>query len=391
MKVGKVGAAWLMAACLGVSGALGCKKEGEKPQLPPLDVQVEKVEKKDVTLYSEWVGTTTGYVNAEIRPKVQGFLLKQNYTDGAVVKEGDVLFEIDPRQFQAAYDQAEGQLKRAQAALGKSELDVARYTPLAAQGAVSQQELDDAIQQRAADIAQVFSAQAELQQARLNLGWTKVTSPVTGIAGIAIAQIGDLVGETTVLANAAQLDPMKVSFPIGEIEYLRFAKPINENSQRGDRNDAPPVELILANGDKYPESGKISVAALEVSETTGTITIQALFPNPGFLLRPGQYALVRMPTDRRPGATVIRQRAVNELQGLTQVAVVGADDVVQWRTVKMGPRTGSDWVVESGIEPGETIVVEGLQKIRDGMKVAPTPWTPPSPEKAAAAQPPAGK
>lgn len=390
--MGKVRAGGWLALCIGLGMASGCKKEeGQKAELPPLDVQVEKVEKRDVTLYSEWVGTTTGFVNAEIRPKVQGFLLRQKYADGAVVKEGDVLFEIDPRQFQAAYDEAEGQLKRAQAALGKSELDVARYTPLAAQGAVSQQELDNAIQERAANVAQVYSAQAALQTARLNLGWTKVTSPITGIAGIAIAQIGDLVGETTVLANAAQLDPMKVAFPLGEIEYLRFAKPINESSQRGDHNDSPPVELILANGEKYPKPGRISVAGLVVSETTGTITIQALFPNPDFILRPGQYALVRMPTDERKGATVIRQRAVNELQGLTQVAVVGEDDVVQWRTVKMGPRTGSDWIVESGLEPGETIVVEGLQKIRDGMKVAPTPWQPPSPAKEAAAQPAAGK
>ena len=389
--MGKISGVGALALCLGLAAASGCKKADEKAALPPLDVQVEQVEKKDVTLYSEWVGTTTGYVNAEIRPKVQGFLLKQRYTDGAVVKEGDVLFEIDPRQFQAAYDQAEGQLKRAQAALGKSEIDVARYTPLAAQGAVSQQELDNAIQERAANLAEVFSAQATLQQARLNLAWTKVTSPVTGIAGIAVAQIGDLVGETTVLANVSQLDPMKVSFPIGENEYLRFAKPINETSERREQYTGPPVELILSNGEKFPQAGRISVAGLAVSETTGTIMIQALFPNPGFFLRPGQFALVRMPTDRRAGAVVVRQRAVNELQGLTQVAVVTPENVVQWRTVQMGPRSGSDWIVDSGLEPGETVVVEGLQKIRDGMKVSPKPWQPPSPGQEAAAQPAAGK
>lgn len=380
---------WL--ATLGVGFAVatgsGCERASEKPAPPPLDVQVETVETRDVTLYSEWVGTTTGFVNAQIRPKVQGFLLRQRYKDGDVVKEGEVLFEIDPRQFQAAFDQAVGDLKRAEAALGKSEIDVARYTPLAAQGAVSQQELDNAIQERAANMAQVYSAQAALQQARLNLDWTKVTSPVTGIAGIAIAQLGDLVGETTVLANVAQLDPIKVAFPIGENEYLRFAKRIAEGTRSADRSTSPPVELLLSDGEKYSRTGEVSVAGLEVSETTGTITIQAYFPNPDYILRPGQYALVRLPTDSRKGAVVIRQRAVNELQGLTQVAVVSPENVVGWRTVALGPRTGSDWIVDSGLAGGETVVVEGLQKIRDGMKVAPTPWKAPSPATAKAAEP----
>lgn len=382
--------AWSIVAVLGaLVFTAGCSREEAKPEMPPMDVLVQKVEARDVELFTEWVGTTTGFVNAEIRPKVSGFLLEQKYVDGAVVKEGELLFQIDPRQFQAAYDQAVGQVQRAQAALGKSELDVARYTPLAAQGAVSQQELDDAIQQRAANRAEVDSARAQLEQARLNLDWTRVTSPVTGIAGISVAQIGDLVGEQTVLTSVAQLDPIKVSFPISENEYLRYAKTINEDGRTG-RSTGPPVSLILSNGQTYPSPGKIQVAGLAVNETTGTIIIQAYFPNPDYTLRPGQFGLIRAATDRREGAIVIPQRAVNELQGLTQVALVGADNVVKWQTVKLGPRTGSDWIVDSGLAVGETIVVEGLQKIRDGMKVAPKPWQPgPAPGAATAATEPA--
>lgn len=384
---------WRARSIAAVLGALvlssGCSREEAKPEMPPMDVLVQKVEARNVELFTEWVGTTTGFVNAEIRPKVSGFLLQQKYSDGAVVKEGELLFQIDPRQFQAAFDQANGGLQRALAALGKSELDVARYTPLAAQGAVSQQELDDAIQTRAANKAEVDSARAQLEQARLNLDWTRVTSPVTGIAGISVAQIGDLVGEQTVLTSVSQLDPIKVAFPISENEYLRYAKGINEDNRTGERS-GPPVSLILSNGETYPLPGKIQVAGLAVNETTGTIIIQAFFPNPDYTLRPGQFGLIRAATDRREGAIVIPQRAVNELQGLTQVAVVGANDVVKWQTVKLGPRTGSDWIIDSGLTVGETIVVEGLQKIRDGMKVAPKPWQPgPAPGAATAATEPA--
>jgi len=371
----------LTALC---AAAASCGKKEEGVGAAP-EVVVAPVVKKDVEVYTEWVGTTTGLVNAQIFPKVQGYLLNQVYEDGSLVKEGDLLFRIDPRQFQAAVDQALGQLGRAQAALGKSELDVKRYTPLAAEGAVSQQELDDAIQQRAANRAEVESTKAALENARLNLDWTRVLSPITGIAAIATAQVGDLVGPTTQLTAVSQLDPIKVTFPISEIEYLRFA-PRLKDRQEVDPAAVPGLELILANGQVYPERGRFSVAGLAVATTTGTINMQGLFPNRDNLLRPGQFAKVRAVTERVPGALVIPQRAVRDLQGLTQVAVVGAEDKVAFKNVKLGPATGSDYVVASGLEAGDRIVVEGLQKIRDGMVVRPVA-PPPSPPAAAATPP----
>jgi membrane fusion protein (multidrug efflux system) len=353
---------------------------------PPPEVLVTTAAKQDVEIYSEWVGTTTGFVNAQIYPKIQGYLLKQAYRDGSVVQEGDLLFEIDPRQFQATLDEAQGQLARARAALAKFELDVARYTPLAAEGAVSQQELDDAVQARAGSAAQVDSARAAVEQARLNLQWTQVKSPITGVAAIASAQVGDLVSPQTQLTSISQLDPIKVTFPVSEIEYMRFAKRVREAEEAPEQaQPTPDLQLILANGERYPEPGRFNVAGLAVTTTTGTIDLQALFPNPNNLLRPGQFAKVRAVTDRLPGAIVIPQRAVRDLQGLTQVAIVGAEDKVAFKNVELGPATGSDYVVSAGLSAGDRVVVEGLQKIRDGVVVK--PMTPPAKEAAAAASP----
>jgi len=386
----RIGRAGQIPLIIAISlGTVACEKKAGTAGGPAPEVLVTSVQKKDVFLDSVWIGTTVGYVNAEIRPKIQGYLLKQSYRDGSVVKAGELLFEIDPRQFKAALDQAVGQLGRAQAALGKSEMDVTRYRPLAAQGAVSQQELDNAVQARSADAAQVASAQAAVEQARLNLEWTSVNSPVTGIAAIATAQIGDLVSPTTLLTTVSQLDPMKVSFPISEDDYLRFAKAIRANQQTGPAADAPPLELILANGNVYPHPGQFYVTGLDVSATTGTIMEQGLFPNPENLLRPGQFAKIRAATDRRKGALVIPQRGVSQLQGINQVAVVGADNKVEFKSVTLGPRTGSDWIVEKGLEAGEKIVVEGLQKIRNGMTVAAKPA--PVSDTDPAAAPAAGK
>ena len=389
-RTGRARSTWRIAPILALLALpLACEKKSATGEAAAPEVLVAPVEKRDVALDSVWIGTTVGYVNAEIRPKVQGYLLRQAYRDGAVVKAGELLFEIDPRQFKAALDQATGQLGMAQAALGKSEMDVARYQPLAAEGAVSQQELDNAVQARSANAAQVASATAAVEQARLNLAWTKVESPVTGVAAIATAQIGDLVGPATVLTTVSQLDPLKVSFPVSEIEYLRFAKSIQEHQQTGPSDDAPPLTLILANDEVYPHPGKFYVTGLAVSETTGTIMVQGLFPNPNAILRPGQFAKVKSPIDRREGALVVPQRAVTELQGTSQVAVVGPDDVVQIKSVKLGPRTGSDWIVDGGLEAGEKVVVEGLQKVRAGSKVVAKP-APPS-DGAPGATQPAGK
>ena len=389
-RTGRARSTWRITPILALLAlAVACEKKSATGEAAAPEVLVAPVEKRDVALDSVWIGTTVGYVNAEIRPKVQGYLLRQAYRDGAVVKAGELLFEIDPRQFKAALDQATGQLGMAQAALGKSEMDVARYQPLAAEGAVSQQELDNAVQARSANAAQVASATAAVEQARLNLAWTKVESPVTGVAAIATAQIGDLVGPATVLTTVSQLDPLKVSFPVSEIEYLRFAKSIQEHQQTGPSDDAPPLTLILANDEVYPHPGKFYVTGLAVSETTGTIMVQGLFPNPNAILRPGQFAKVKSPIDRREGALVVPQRAVNALQGTNQIAVVGPDDVVQIKSVKLGPRTGSDWIIDAGLEAGEKVVVEGLQKVRAGSKVVAKP-APPSDGGPGAAQP-AGK
>jgi membrane fusion protein, multidrug efflux system len=370
--------------------ASACEKKEEKAGGPAPEVVVAPVEKRDVDIYTEWVGTTTGYVNAQIYPKIQGYLLRQAYRDGSVVKEGDLLFEIDPRQFKAALDQAQGQLDRARAALGKSELDVKRYTPLAAEGAVSQQELDDAVQARAANAAQVASARAAVEEARLNLEWTQVRSPIGGIAGIAKAQVGDLVSPIKLLTSVSQLDPIKVTVQVSEIDYLRFAERVRELEATG--RSSNPIDLILANGSRYPEPGHFSVTGLAVAATTGTLEVQGVFPNPDNLLRPGQFAMVRAVTDHLPDALVIPQRAVRDLQGLSQVAVVGKDDKVTFATIELGPPTGNDYVVTSGLEAGQRIVVEGLQKIRDGVVVKPVP-APSSPPAASSpgAAPEAGK
>ncbi len=352
--------------------AWACGK-GEGPGATPTapEVVVALVERQDVEIFSEWVGTTVGFVNAQIFPKIQGYLLRQAYRDGSVVAEGDLLFEIDPRQYQAALDQAKGQLARNQAALGRSELDVARYTPLAAQGAVSQKELDDAVQMRAANRAEVDSAKADVENAQLNLAWTKVKAPISGIAAIASAQVGDLVSPQTQMTSISQLEPIKVGFPISEIEYLRFAKRINAREANGTNENEPTMSLILADGTTYPHPGRFSVTGLAVAATTGTINVQAEFPNPDNFLRPGQFAKVRAVTDRLPGALVIPQRAVSDLQGASLVSVVDAENKVAQKRVKLGPQSGSNYVIEEGLAPGDRVVIEGLQKIRNGMLVKP--------------------
>lgn len=357
----------LLVVATGV--ACGKKEEASAPAAPK--VVVAAVEARDVDVYSEWVGTTTGFVNAAIYPKIDGYLLKQVYHDGGAVKAGDLLFEIDSRQYKAALDQARSQLARTQAILARNELDVKRYRPLAAEGAVSQKELDDAVQTLAANRAQLSGDRAALEQAQLNLDWTQVHAPIDGIAGIANAQVGDLVSPTTLLTNVSQLDPIKVSFQVGEIDYLRFAERIRELEQTDADSKKKGLQLILANGKPYASPGQASVAGLDVTTTTGTIEMQGVFPNPDSLLRPGQFAKIRTVTEQLPGALVIPQRAVRDLQGIDQVAVVGADDKVAFVNVKLGSQTGSDTVVTDGLKAGDRVVVEGLQKIRDGMVVAP--------------------
>jgi RND family efflux transporter MFP subunit len=362
----------LVIAALLASG--GCKR-AEPPAPPPPEVLVTDVIQKDVPIYSEWVGTTVGYVNAQVMPQVQGYLLKQAYRDGAFVKAGQLLFEIDDRSYKAALDEALGDLARQRATLRKFQLDVARDTPLAARGAVSRQELDDSVQAARASEALVQAAEAAVEKARLNLGWTRVYSPIDGLAGIAPVQVGDLVTPTTRLTTVSQIDPMKVMAPITEREYLRYADQIKQLQEKGSAPDEPTLQLILVDGRTYPHPGRLYVADREVDPRTGTVLVQALFPNPEATLRPGLYAKVRAPAQTARGALLVPERAVQETQGVPQVAVVGSDNTVRFRTVKVGERVDGLWIITAGLEPGERVVTEGLQKVKDGMVVSAKPDT----------------
>lgn len=375
IRAGMVGR--LAAVLAGVVLLAACEKEEAKAP-PPMDVLVTDVVQKDVPVYGDWIGTTNGFINAEIRPQVKGYLLTKNYNEGDVVTAGQLLFQIDPREFQAQLDQSLGDLAKAQAAQGRTQLDVNRYTPLAKEGAVSQQELDNAVQNNAANIAAVDAAKAAVEQARLNLGWTKVTSPIDGVSGIAIAQIGNLVDATTLLTTVSQVDPIKAVFPVAEQEYLRYARARAQGQDdRAPRRDA--LELILADGTVFPQRGTVSVIGREVDPRTGSLTIEGLFPNPGNVLRPGGYAKVRAVIEEQRGAMVVPQAAVNDIQGTAQVAVVGADNTVEIRNVTTGPRSGAEWVILNGLKPGDRVVVEGVQKVRTGMTVAPKPYIAPAP------------
>jgi RND family efflux transporter MFP subunit len=353
----------------------GCKN-AEPAAPPPPEVLVTPVIQKDVPIYTESLGTTVGFVNAQVMPRVQGHLLKQDYQDGAHVRAGELLFEIDDRPYKAAVDHALGDLAQQHANLQKHQLDVARYTPLAAEGAISKQELDDAVQATHASEAQVQAAEAAVENARLNLGWTKIYSPIDGIAGIAPVQVGDLVTPSSVLTTVSQIDPMKVNFSITERDYLRFADKIKKYQENGRAPDGPDLQLILADGSTYPVPGKFYVANRQIDQQTGTIQVQAIFPNPDGLLRPGLYAKVRAPSVTVRDAVLIPARAVNETQGVRQVAVVGADDRVALRTVKVGEQVDGLWIIDEGLKPGERVVTNGLQKVREGIPVRPKPDLP---------------
>jgi membrane fusion protein (multidrug efflux system) len=345
-----------------------CSSSSEKPAPPPPGVTVSSVVQKDVPVYQEWVGTTAGNVNADIRPKVEGFLLKRLYTEGSYVKRGQPMFQLDPRQAQASVEQAQGKLEQARAALAQAQIDVKRYTPLVAEKAVSQAELDKAHSMETAAKAQVDASQATLDNSKLNRGWTTVASPISGIAGIAKVSVGDLMTPSTVMTTVSTVDPIYVDFSISEQDYLRFVR------EGIGRAASKSLELFLGDGSLYPQRGRGLFANREVDAKTGTIQIRAEFPNPGNVLRPGQYARIRSQTEERKGALLIPQRAISELQGVYQVGVVGSDNKVAIRAVKPGPQFGDMWVIESGLQPGEKVVVDGLQRLRDGMTVAPTPF-----------------
>jgi membrane fusion protein (multidrug efflux system) len=367
------GAVFLAVAALGIFVS-GCNKLQATTATPVPEVEVATVEQRDVPVYSEWVATLDGYVNAEIRPQVSGYIIKQNYTEGSLVRKGEVLFEIDPRPFVAALDRAKGDLAQAQAQLGKSTLDVERDTPLAEARAIAKSQLDNEVQAKLGAQAAVESGRAAVEQAALNLEWTKVTSLVDGIAGIAQVQIGNLVGPNSNLTSVSQVEPIKAFFPISEHEYLIAQSQGNSiSSQHTIRFFGTRVELILADGSVYPQKGKVLLADRQVDANTGTIRIVAAFPNPGNILRPGQYGRVRVETNLKKGALLLPQSAVAQSQGSYQVAIVGSDHKVSMRTVKPGETVGTMWVIDEGLKPGEQVAAEGPQKLREGTLVTPKP------------------
>jgi membrane fusion protein (multidrug efflux system) len=352
----------------------GCGRTQAAGPPPPPEVRVAPVVQQDVPVYSEWVATLDGYVNAQVRPQVSGYIIKQNYKEGSLVRRGEVLFEIDPRPFQAALDRAKGDLAQAQAQLGKSNLDVERDTPLAEARAIAKSQLDNEIQAKLGAQALIESDKAVVEQAELNLEWTKVTSLVDGIAGIAQIQIGNLVGSNSILTSVSQLEPIKAYFPISEREYVLVQKNSNAiSSKHAIGFFGNTLELILTDGSVYAQEGRILLADRQVDPNTGTIRIVAAFPNPGNILRPGQYGRVRVKTGIKKGALLTPQSAVAQSQGSYQVAVVGSDRKVSMRVVKPGQTVGTMWVIDEGLKPGEQVVVEGLQKLRDGTLVTPKP------------------
>jgi membrane fusion protein (multidrug efflux system) len=361
---------------------------GAQPGGSP-DVEVVQVEQKDIPIYGEWIGTLDGFTNADVRAQVSGYLVRQGYQEGAFVKKGQLLFEIDPRPFQAALDQAKGQLAQATAQLAnaeavqrRTELDVNRYTPLAKEQAASQQDLDNAIQNNLAAKATVATAAAQIQTAeaavettRINLDFTRLVSPIDGIAGQAQLQVGALVNPSSgPVTSVSTVDPIKVYFTVGEPQYLAWRKrfPTETTREAADKNLR--LELILADGSIYPNTGTFYFADRQVNESTGAIRIAGLFPNPGNILRPGGYGKVRAAIRIQQDALLVPQRAVSELQGGYQVAVVDNENKVSIRTVTVGDRVGNQWIIADGLKRGERVVAEGIQKVRPGMHVNPKPF-----------------
>ena len=357
----------LLFGCLLILG--GCSGGKAAPPAPTPTVEVATVIERDTPIYSDWVATLDGYVNAAIQPRVSGYVIKQNYREGAVVRKGDVLFEIDPRPFRAALDQAKAQLAQAEAELGKASLDVERDTPLAQARAIAQSQLDTEIQAKLGAHASVLAAKANVEQAELNVEFTRVTSLVTGIAGIARVQIGNLVGPNSILTSVSQVDPIKAYFTVSEQVFIDFHRRFPTERSVEEQRKRMPLQLILSDGNAYEHTGEISFADREVNAATGTIRIAGAFPNPDNLLRPGEYGRVRLSARTVPGAKLIPQRAVTELQGSFQVAVVGSDNKVSIRPVSVGDRIGKLWIVTDGLKAGERVIVEGLLKVREGAVV----------------------
>src|SRR6266446_1757221 len=382
---------WITACLINLAliTLTGCKRSTHAPPPPPIDVEVVDVEQRDVPIYAQWIGTLDGSVNADVKAQVTGYLLRQEYNEGSFVTKGQLLFQIDPRPFQAALDQAKAQLAQNRAQLlnaeaneRKSLLDVEKYTPLAKDQAASQQDLDNATSTNLANKATVEATKASIQAAEaavetaaINLDFTRIVSPIDGIAGLAQNQVGNLVSATSSvpITTVSTVDPIKVYFTPSEREYLAFARGDSSLAGRATHPSRMRLELLLADGTTYRYKGRIEFTNRQVDQNTGTIRIAALFPNPGSILRPGGYGQVRGVTRIQTGAPLVPQRAVSDVQGTYQVAVVDKDDKVSIRTVKVGDRVGSMWIVTDGLKPGERVVAEGVQKVGPGVHVNPRP------------------
>jgi len=357
-----------LLAMIVIAVACGEKKPTAAPGPP--EVQVADVVQQDVPIYTEWVAQLNGDTNAQIMPKVQGYILTKNYREGFFVRKGTLLFEIDPRPFQAALDQAKAQLAAAEASLSKAQTDVIRDTPLAAQNAIPQKQLDNDVAAQAAAKAQVAAANAQVEQAQLNLAWTKVYSPIDGLAGTATAQVGDLVGTTTKMTTVSKVNPIRAYFSISESAYLQDADKILASIRGESFKQAPQVEYIQANEVPYPNKGRVILVNREISSQTGTIQVAAEFPNSEAVLRPGGFGRVRMRTGDNKNALLVPQRAVQEVQSAYQVVVVGPDNKASFRPIKVAEKVGSNWVVTEGLKPGEKVIVEGFMKVREGTPVS---------------------
>jgi len=353
-------------------GLAGCKKS-PPPAPPPPDVVVQPVEVRNTPVQAEFTGEVRGGEDVEVRARVAGFLQSINYKEGTPVRKGKLLFTIDPKPFQATAASARAAMDEAQARHNRAVIQVNRLRPLVAKNAVSQQDLDNAVASEEATRASVAAAEAQLTSANLDLGYTRVTSPIAGMAGNRQVDVGSYVGspQPTVLTVVSALDPIRFDFTIAEADYLTYAKAIAAQKAKGTARVKPQLQLVLADGSVFPQKGEVTVVGRGVSTETGTLPIQATFPNPGGLLRPGQFGRVRLPITTRQNAIVIPQRAVQELQGTYNVFVVGSDSVAQTREIKPSDRIGSNWVVASGLEPADRIVIEGVQKVRAGIKVRP--------------------
>jgi RND family efflux transporter MFP subunit len=382
------GAFVLFVVGLGIGAIRPKHVSGAQAGASPI-VEFVQVEQKDVPIYGEWIGTLDGLTNADVRAQVTGYIMKQAYQEGAFVKKGQLLFEIDRRPFQAALDQAEGQLAQAKALLanaqavqGRTQLDVERYTPLAKEQAASQQDLDNAVQNNLAAKATVQTAEAQIktdvatvETAKINLDFTRLVAPIDGIAGQAQLQVGALVNlSSEPVTSVSTVDPIKVYFTVGEPQYLAWRKRFPTESSRLAADKSLRLQLILADGSTYAHEGTFYFADRQVNVGTGAIRIAGLFPNPGNILRPGGYGKVRAVIRLQQGALLVPQRSVSELQGGYQVAVVGGDDKVSIRTVTVGDRVGTQWIIAEGLNPGERVVAEGVQKVRQGAHVSPKPF-----------------